>query len=89
VEEHVAALLQMYREQGFYLERIYKWAKRIGIDEIRRQIMEEPDMRAGYLARFNESQAVAQYDPWAERASKQVHAHEFTPKKLQPMEYVV
>ena len=32
--EHIVALAQMYREQGRYLERIYKWAKRIGIDEI-------------------------------------------------------
>ena len=28
--EHVVALVQMYREQGRYLERIYKWTKRIG-----------------------------------------------------------
>ena len=39
--EHIVALTQMYREQGRYLERIYKWAKRIGHDEIRRQIMED------------------------------------------------
>ena len=32
--EHIVALTQMYREQGRYLERIYKWAKRVGIDEI-------------------------------------------------------
>ncbi len=38
--EHIVALTQMYREQGRYLERIYKWAKRIGHDEIRRQIIE-------------------------------------------------
>ncbi|MFN4207694.1 MAG: nitrite reductase large subunit NirB, partial [Agrobacterium albertimagni] len=43
--EHIVALTQMYREQGRYLERIYKWAKRIGHDEIRRQIMEDHDKR--------------------------------------------
>ncbi len=82
VEEHVAALLQMYREQGHYLERIYKWAKRIGIDEIRQQIMNEDKMRTAYADRFAQSQAVAQFDPWEERASKQVHAHEFDATKL-------
>ena len=29
--EVIAALTQLYREQGRYLERIYKWAKRVGI----------------------------------------------------------
>ena len=29
--EVIVALVQMYREQGRYLERIYKWAKRVGI----------------------------------------------------------
>jgi NAD(P)H-dependent nitrite reductase small subunit len=42
---YIVALTQMYREQGRYLERIYKWAKRIGLDEIRRQIMGDADKR--------------------------------------------
>ena len=29
--EIIAALMQLYREQGRYLERIYKWAKRVGL----------------------------------------------------------
>ena len=29
--EAIAALTQLYREQGRYLERIYKWAKRVGL----------------------------------------------------------
>ena len=32
--EVIVALVQMYREQARYLERIYKWAKRVGIAEI-------------------------------------------------------
>ncbi len=88
VEEHVSALLQMYREQGHYLERIYKWAKRVGIDEIRRQIMEDSAMRTAYAARFSQSQSIAQFDPWAERASGQVQTHEFGARKLKSVEYV-
>jgi nitrite reductase (NADH) large subunit len=79
--EHVAALLQMYREQGHYLERIYKWAKRVGVEEIRRQIMQEPARRRGYFERFVIAQRVAQVDPWAERAAG-AHRHEFAPLKL-------
>jgi nitrite reductase (NADH) large subunit len=76
--EHIVALTQMYREQGHYLERIYKWAKRIGITEIKKQIMDAPDKRSAYFNRFVESQKVAQIDPWTERVSGK-DKHEFKP----------
>ncbi|MFK8033689.1 MAG: nitrite reductase large subunit NirB [Hyphomicrobiales bacterium] len=78
VMEHVVALAQMYREQGRYLERIYKWAKRIGIDEIRSQIMDDEGKRKAYYDRFVFSQKFAQVDPWSERVSG-IDKHEFNP----------
>ncbi len=76
--EHIVALTQMYREQGRYLERIYKWAKRVGLDEIRRQIMDDAEKRKGYFDRFVFSQKFAQVDPWSERVSGK-DKHEFKP----------
>lgn len=76
--EHIVALTQMYREQARYLERIYKWAKRIGYDEVRRQIMEDGEKRRAYYDRFVFSQKFAQVDPWSERVSGE-HKHEFNP----------
>ncbi|PYE31291.1 assimilatory nitrite reductase (NAD(P)H) large subunit precursor [Rhizobium sp. PP-F2F-G38] len=76
--EHIVALAQMYREQGRYLERIYKWAKRVGLDEIRRQIMGDTEKRKGYFDRFVFSQTFAQVDPWSERVSGK-DKHEFKP----------
>lgn len=76
--EHIVALTQMYREQGHYLERIYKWAKRIGYDEVRAQIMDDPDKRKVYYDRFVFSQKFAQVDPWDERVSGK-DKHEFAP----------
>ncbi len=76
--EHIVALVQMYREQGHYLERIYKWAKRIGYDEVRRQIMDDAEKRKGYFDRFVFSQKFAQVDPWSERVSGK-DKHEFNP----------
>ncbi len=78
VMEHVVALAQMYREQGHYLERIYKWAKRIGLEEIRSQIMEDEEKRKAYYERFVFSQKFAQVDPWSERVSGK-DKHEFNP----------
>lgn len=76
--EVIVALVQMYREQARYLERIYKWAKRIGYDEIRRQVLEDKARRKEYYDRFVFSQKFAQVDPWSERATGK-DRHEFEP----------
>lgn len=83
--EYITALIQMYREQGHYLERIYKWAKRIGYDEVRRQIMDDADKRKAYYDRFVFSQKFAQVDPWSERVSGK-DKHEFKPMATLTME---
>ena len=76
--ETIVALTQMYREQARYLERIYKWAKRIGHDEVRRQIVDDAETRKAYFDRFVFSQKFAQVDPWSERVSGK-DKHEFRP----------
>ncbi|WP_442582004.1 nitrite reductase large subunit NirB [Mesorhizobium sp. ASY16-5R] len=76
--EVIVALTQMYREQARYLERIYKWAKRIGIAEIKRQVLDDIDRRTAYYERFVFSQKFAQVDPWSERVSGK-DKHEFQP----------
>ncbi|TGT34807.1 nitrite reductase large subunit, partial [Mesorhizobium sp. M8A.F.Ca.ET.167.01.1.1] len=67
--EVIVALVQMYREQARYLERIYKWAKRIGTAEIKRQILDDAERRRALFDRFVFSQKFAQVDPWSERVS--------------------
>jgi nitrite reductase (NADH) large subunit len=78
VVEAIAALVQLYREQGRYLERIYKWAKRVGVATIRSQVLEDPERRKALCDRFVYSQRFSQHDPWAERALGK-DAHEFAP----------
>jgi len=74
----VAALIQLYREQGRYLERIYKWTKRVGPDSIKAQVVDDIERRRALYARFALSQKFAQTDPWAERVAGK-DAHEFAP----------
>jgi nitrite reductase (NADH) large subunit len=76
--EVIAALVQLYREQGRYLERIYKWAKRVGTDTVRKQILDDKERRRALYGRFVYSQEFSQTDPWAERARGK-DAHEFAP----------
>ena len=76
--EVIVALVQMYREQGRYLERIYKWAKRVGIAEVKRQVLDDVERRRHFYERFVFSQSFAQVDPWSERVSGK-DKHEFMP----------
>jgi nitrite reductase (NADH) large subunit len=73
--EVIAAITQANREQGFYLERIYKWMARVGLDNIRSQIS-DLDNRKKLYDRFVLSQKLAQIDPWQQRVEGK-DAHEF------------
>jgi nitrite reductase (NADH) large subunit len=64
----ICAVTQMYREDGFYLERIYKWMDRVGLDSIKVAI-EDPERRRAYYDRFAFSQRFSRTDPWAERVA--------------------
>jgi nitrite reductase (NADH) large subunit len=81
VLEYIGALTQLYREQGRYLERIYKWADRVGLDVAREQVVENAERRKELNARFVYSQKFMQNDPWAERAQGK-DAEEFTSFRL-------
>ena len=50
--EIIAALVQLYREQGRYLERIYKWAKRVGVASIKAQVVDDLAKRRALFDRF-------------------------------------
>jgi nitrite reductase (NADH) large subunit len=76
--EVIAALTQLYREQGHYLERMYKWADRVGVDSIRGTVVDDLEKRRALYERFVISQRSAQSDPWAERVAGR-DAHEFKP----------
>ncbi len=76
VLEHVGAFLQLYREEARYLERTAPWVARVGIDYVRRRIVEDPDARRALHRRFLFAQSFVQKDPWAERAAGAA-AHEY------------
>ena len=78
VIEHCTALIQLYREQGHYLERIYKWAKRVGVDAVREQIADDAENRKALSERFFYAQKFLQIDPWQEHVDGK-NAHEFAP----------
>jgi len=62
----IAAIVQYYREDAWYLERIYKWMARIGLDAIHAATVADVENRQALYQRFIDSQG-EQLDPWAER----------------------
>ncbi|HLA79561.1 MAG TPA: nitrite reductase large subunit NirB [Vicinamibacteria bacterium] len=66
VVELVGAFLQLYREQADYGERTSRWCSRLGIEEIRRRVVEDVSNRRALLARL-EPALSSRVDPWRER----------------------
>jgi nitrite reductase (NADH) large subunit len=77
VFEYAGAFMQIYREEAHYLERTAPWVARVGIDYVKKHVVEDAENRRRLYARFLYSQKFAQADPWAERAAG-VDRHEFT-----------
>jgi nitrite reductase (NADH) large subunit len=73
----IAAAMQLYREDGWYLERVYKWMARVGLESIQ-AVVNDPDQRRALYDRFVVSQRTARIDPWAERVAGR-HSDEFNP----------
>ncbi len=77
VFEYCGAFMQIYREEAHYLERTAPWVARVGMDYVKKHVVEDAENRRRLHGRFLYSQKFAQDDPWAERAAG-VDAHEFT-----------
>jgi nitrite reductase (NADH) large subunit len=73
----ICAVTQLYREEGWYLERIYKWMARVGLEHIRAQVT-DPERRRALHDGFAYSQRFSRIDPWAARVAGR-DAAEFAP----------
>ena len=84
VLEYAAAFCQIYREEARYLERTAPWIERVGFSYVKENIVDNAEKRKQLAERFKYSQEVtrSQEDPWTERSSKGVDAHEFVPLKV-------
>ena len=63
VIEAVSALLQLYREDALYGERTFKWIVRRGVENIKKEALEDIRRRTELCARLLEA-AEAVKDPW-------------------------
>lgn len=86
VFEYCGAFLQLYREEGHYLERTAPWIERVGLKYVKERINDDSKGRKELYDRFVYSQQFMQDDPWAERVKKEKEFTEFKPmKELSPV----
>jgi nitrite reductase (NADH) large subunit len=83
VLEVSGAFLQLYRLEGWYLERTVHWVKRVGLDVIKKKILDD----ATYRQRLWEDLQFAldgEPDPWFEFAKAKVDVRQFQPVAVLP-----
>ncbi|MBK7024584.1 MAG: NAD(P)/FAD-dependent oxidoreductase [Sulfuritalea sp.] len=69
VKEYSAAFLQLYREEGFYLERTCHYVARVGLDHVKAAVVSDPLKRKALYERL--LFALKDYaDPWREAVEK-------------------
>ncbi|HBU54915.1 MAG TPA: nitrite reductase large subunit, partial [Sulfitobacter sp.] len=68
----IKAVTQLYRENAKYLDRIYKWMAKVGLDWIKERVAAEGD---ALVDRFELSQTIYRKDPWAEHVTQQAERY--------------
>ena len=68
VLEYSGAFLQLYREQARYLDRTVHWVARVGLDYVKKHILEDAKGRKALFERLLYA-IHGEKDPWQERAA--------------------
>ncbi len=78
VLEYAGAFLQLYREQGWYLERTVHYVGRVGLDFVKKQVLDDAVHRKALWERLQFA-LDGEPDPWFEHAKAQVDLRQFAP----------
>ncbi len=76
VLEYSGAFLQLYRLEGWYLERTVHYVARVGMDHVRRRILEDAPGRQALWAELQAALA-NEPDPWFEHDKARVDLRQF------------
>jgi nitrite reductase (NADH) large subunit len=81
VLEYAGAFLQLYREEGWYLERTVHYVERVGLDYVKKRVLEDAEGRKALWARLQYA-LDGQPDPWQEAIKAGVDTRQFQPLSL-------
>ncbi len=76
VLEYAGAFLQLYREEGWYLERTVHYVSRVGLDYVKKAILEDHERRKTLYERLLFA-LDGEPDPWHQQAEAHVDARQF------------
>ena len=85
VLEHAGAFLELYRQEGWYLERTCHYVGRVGLDHVKRRILDDEAGRKALWARLQWT-LEGEPDPWFAFSEASVDLRQFAP--LRPTENV-
>ena len=76
VLEYTGAFMQLYREEGWYLERTVHYLNRVGMDYVKKKILDDAEKRKALWARLQFS-LDGEPDPWFEFDKAEVDIRQF------------
>ncbi|KAB2325800.1 NAD(P)/FAD-dependent oxidoreductase [Betaproteobacteria bacterium SCN1] len=76
VIEYSGAFLQLYREEAHYLDRTVHYLERVGLDYVKKKVLDDAEGRRALYDRLIFALSVEK-DPWVERAKEGKLKHEF------------
>jgi nitrite reductase (NADH) large subunit len=76
VLEYAGAFLQLYREEGWYLERTVHYINRVGLDHVKRKVLEDHANRRALWERLQFA-LDGEPDPWFEHEQAKVDTRQF------------
>jgi nitrite reductase (NADH) large subunit len=78
VLEYSGAFLQLYRLEGWYLERTVHYVNRVGLDYVKKKILDDHDNRKALWAQLQFS-LEGEPDPWFDFKEAKVDIRQFEP----------
>lgn len=81
VLEYSGAFLQLYREEGWYLERTVHYIARVGLDAVKKKVLEDAENRKALFERLLFS-LEGEPDPWHEQDKALVDTRQFAPLSI-------
>ncbi len=82
VLEYTGAFMQLYREEGWYLERTVHYVNRVGLDYVKKKILDDHEGRKALWERLQFA-LDGEPDPWFEGEKARVDTRQFIPIKVE------
>ncbi len=76
VLEYTGAFMQLYREEGWYLERTVHYIGRVGLDHVKKKVLEDAEGRKALWERLQFT-LDGEPDPWFEQQKASVDVRQF------------